>query len=53
MVDIFPNHFAGKQCPDVVRTEPEFFDSNGQVFWKLKSYNDKYSLLMQGNFQNN
>jgi hypothetical protein len=34
------------------RTEPDFFDSSGQTFWRLKSYDDEYAFLMQGNSQN-
>jgi len=54
MVDIFYFSFyiVGKKYLDAVRTEPEFFDCNGQAFSNWKSYNDDYALLMQGNSQN-
>jgi hypothetical protein len=54
MVDIFYFSFyiVGKQYSDAVTAELEFFDCNSQAFWNLKSYNDDYALLMQGNSEN-
>ncbi|RDX95858.1 hypothetical protein CR513_21553, partial [Mucuna pruriens] len=37
----------GKPSVDAMRTNPEFLDSNGQAFWKLKSYNDEHAVLLQ------
>ncbi|KAK7381105.1 hypothetical protein VNO78_33629 [Psophocarpus tetragonolobus] len=37
----------GKHSSDAVRIKPEFLDNNGQVFWKLKSYNSECSVLLQ------
>lgn len=34
-----------------MRIEPEFLDSSGHTFWKLKSYNNEYVVLIQGNSQ--
>ncbi|XP_027359018.1 uncharacterized protein LOC113867764 [Abrus precatorius] len=36
-----------RQCSDAMRTEPEFWDSNGQGFWKLKCYDDESAVLLQ------
>ncbi|XP_058773271.1 uncharacterized protein LOC131647390 [Vicia villosa] len=36
-----------KQSSDAIRIEPEFSNSSGQSFWKLKSYNSECDLLMQ------
>ncbi|WJX70807.1 hypothetical protein P8452_54875 [Trifolium repens] len=35
------------QCCDAVRIEPEFLDSSGKAFWKLRSCNDEYAFLLQ------
>ncbi|XP_050378448.1 uncharacterized protein LOC126795718 [Argentina anserina] len=32
---------------DYVRTEPYLFDADGQVFWKLKGYDDENYMLLQ------
>ncbi|KAH1192966.1 Cell division cycle-associated 7-like protein [Glycine max] len=36
-----------KHSSDAMRIEPEFLDNNGQVFWKLKSYNGECAVLLQ------
>ncbi|RDX75271.1 Cell division cycle-associated 7-like protein, partial [Mucuna pruriens] len=37
----------GKPSSDALRTEPEFLDSNGQAFWKLRIYNGEHAVLLQ------
>ena len=51
MVDNFSFNFIGKQYCDAMRTEPVFSDGS-KAFWKLKSYNGEYAVLLQGNSQN-
>ncbi|QCD93235.1 hypothetical protein DEO72_LG5g1307 [Vigna unguiculata] len=36
-----------KRGSDAMRIKPEFVDNDGKVFWKLKSYNDESSVLLQ------
>jgi hypothetical protein len=48
----FSFKIVGNQCCDAVRIEPEFLDSSGKAFWKLRSCNDEYAFLLQGNSQN-
>jgi len=54
MVDIFLSSFniVGNQHCDTVRIEPEYLDSNGKAFWILRSCNDDYAFMLQGNSQN-
>lgn len=52
MVGILSFNIIGKRSSDAMRIEPEFLDTSGQAFWKLKSYNGECALLMQGNSQN-
>jgi len=35
-----------------LRIRPEFSDNNGKIFWRLKSYDDESTVLLQGNSQN-
>lgn len=49
MIFHFSFTVVGKQSSDAIRIEPEFSNSSGQSFWKLKSYNSECDLLMQGN----
>ncbi|RZB70907.1 uncharacterized protein LOC114381176 isoform X1 [Glycine soja] len=37
----------GKHSSDAMRIEPACLDNNGQVFWKLKSYNSECAVLLQ------
>lgn len=49
-VDNCSSNITVKHSSDAMRIEPEFLDNNGQVFWKLKSYNSECAVLLQGNF---
>jgi len=52
MVIICFSNIIEKRGSDAMRIKPEFVDNDGKVFWKLKSYNDESSVLLQGNSQN-
>jgi hypothetical protein len=51
-VDFSCYNIAGKKYCEAVRIEPAYLDNNGKAFWQLRSCNDEYSILLQGNFQN-
>ncbi|KAG4911906.1 hypothetical protein JHK82_052493 [Glycine max] len=46
-VDNCSSNITVKHSSDAMRIEPEFLDNNGQVFWKLKSYNGECAVLLQ------
>ncbi|KAJ1438668.1 WHIM1 domain [Sesbania bispinosa] len=36
-----------KQTSDALRIKPEFLDTSGHAFWKLKTYDDEHVVLLQ------